>query len=577
MQVSPSLADQAVQVEHTDTLHRLMLRSLAVYPFGGLLLVVTLWNVHSHRQLLAWLALTLLVVGLRVISIRRYQRAAVVFEDLDGWRRVAMLLAFATGAMLGASAVAFVDPAEPLSILVVAGIIMGATSGAIASLYPFQPAYWSFVLPSMGTLIVVLLVHAEPATLVVAVVCVLMQGTNIATSLTLFRAVDTSLHISHENQALLHQAQQANTAKTRFLAAASHDLRQPLHALGLFFEALTGEQHTARSRTLLGRIKETLGSVGTMLTSILDISKLDAGVVKPMLVRVELHALFDCLQQEFAPVAAENRNQLRFRPTRLMVRSDPLMLERVLRNLVANACRYTHDGRILVVARRRGNQVRCEVHDTGVGISTEQQQSVFEEFYQVDNPERDRNRGMGLGLAIVKRNAALLQHPLEMRSVPGCGSCFAVSVPLLDVTPLPAPAADGIDLSTGVAGVTVLLVDDDTIVVSAMAALLEAWGCRVLTAESIASAHAALDEGSSVPQLLIVDYRLRQGVTGVQVIDSIKQRLGAALPVVIITGDTAPERLREADAAGYPLLHKPVDPHGLMTTMRQLLDQSLDR
>ena len=572
MQATPSLADQAVQVEHANTLHRLMLRSLAAYPFGSLLLVITLWNIHPHGQLLAWLAVTLLVVGVRVFIIRRYQRLHPEYGQIGHWRRVAMLLAFATGSMLGISAMAFVDPAEPLSILVVAAIIMGTTSGAIASLYPYQPAYWSFVLPSMGTLIVVLLVRAEPITLALAVVCVLMQVTNLATSMTLFRAVDTSLHISHENQALLAQAQQANAAKTRFLAAASHDLRQPLHALGLFFAALSSEPHSARSRVLLGRIEEALGSIGSMLTTILDISKLDAGVVKPVLTQVDLRVMFGNLQQEFVPVAAENRNSLRFRPTRLMVLSDASMLERILRNLVANACTYTHDGRILVVARVRGNQVRCEVHDTGAGIPPNQQQSVFEEFFQVDNPERDRERGMGLGLAIVKRNAALLGHPLEMRSFPGRGSCFAILAPLLPTIPAPPPPNHAEEPVAGLAGTCVLLVDDDAIVVSAMTALLESWGCQVLAAESIPSAHAVLDAKSLLPDVMMVDYRLRHEVTGVQVIEDLQRRIGRQLPAVIVTGDTAPERLREARQAGYPLLHKPVDPRQLMTMLGDLLE-----
>jgi CheY-like chemotaxis protein len=274
----------------------------------------------------------------------------------------------------------------------------------------------------------------------------------------------------------------------------------------------------------------------------------------------------------------ENRNRLRFRPTDLCVRSDAVLLERVLRNLVANACRYTCDGRILVVARRRGGQVRCEVHDTGAGIPVAQQQSIFEEFYQVDNPERDRNRGMGLGLAIVKRNTQLLGHPLQLRSAPGRGSCFALLAPQMAALPASAEVAPEDESRARFVGSSVLLVDDDPIVVSAMVAILALWGCRVLTADSIDSANAVLDDHAVTPQLLIVDYRLRHGVTGGQVIAGIQQRFEKPLPAVIITGDTAPERLREANQAGYPLLHKPVEPRRLRAILEEtLLSCAADR
>ena len=574
MSVSSSVIDQAVRVEHANTLYRLMPRTLMVYPLGGLLLVATLWQVESHPQLVLWLAALVLVVVLRSVSIRRFARHPPAAERVTAWCHLATLFTFITGAILGAAAVAFVDPAEPLSVLVVGGIIMGATSGAIASLYPYPPSYWGFVLPSMGTLIVVLLVHAEPATLIVAVVCVLMQGTNILTSLTLYRAVDRSLRVSHENEALLRQAQTANAAKTRFLAAASHDLRQPLHALGLFFAMLSDELSTPRAKVLMGHVESALASVGGMLMSILDISKLDAGIVSPVWGSVNVQALFDRLEREFTPLAQENGNRLRVRSSVLFVRSDANMLERMLRNLIANAVKYTHHGRVLVAARKVGDELRFEVHDTGCGIAPALQRAVFEEFYQVDNPQREQSQGMGLGLAIVERHAALLGHPLSLVSATDRGSCFAICAPLLRPPAVTASGDEEAGLRTRFDGVVVVLVDDDAVVLTAMSALLEQWGCRVIAADSGDSAVALIEQSAQQPDLIVTDYRLRDEVTGNDVIALVQGHLGHPLPAAIVTGDTAPERLREANQAGHPLLHKPVKPQRLMATVRELLAAS---
>jgi len=388
---------------------------------------------------------------------------------------------------------------------------------------------------------------------------------------TLFQALDTTLHISHENQALREKAERASAAKTRFLAAASHDLRQPLHALGLFIATLAMQVRAPRTEALLQRIDEALGSVGTMLTSILDISKLDAGIIEPKPETVDLGELFIRLEQEFTPIAAENGNQLRFRRTRLLVQSDPALYEHSLRNLIANACRYTHNGRILVVARMKNGKVRYEVRDTGPGIAPEQQQSIFEEFYQLDNPERDRKQGMGLGLAIVQRNIDLLGHSLELDSTPGHGACFSVLAQSAAAPAAPTATNDNKLKISDLADATILLVDDDPIIVTAMSALLDQWDCRILNADSPDTALALLERIQRKPDVILADYRLKDGITGNQVIDAVRDYCKAPIPAIIITGDTTPDRLREATQAGYPLLHKPVEPELLRSALQALL------
>jgi signal transduction histidine kinase/ActR/RegA family two-component response regulator len=367
-------------------------------------------------------------------------------------------------------------------------------------------------------------------------------------------------------------AEQANAAKTRFLAAASHDLRQPIHALGLLFATLADRVRDASTAPLLEQIDAAVDAVDSMLNSLLDISKLDAGVVHPDVRPVDLAAVLQRVGIEHQLIAQVTGNRLRVRPARAVVRTDAAMLQRILANLVSNALRYTARGSVLVGARRRGGTVRVDVFDTGPGIPPEAIDDIFLEFHQLGNPERDRRKGLGLGLAIVKRLADLLGHRIEVRSVVGRGSRFSITLPLSSepetVARGGAPPADpGADLH----GKRVLVLDDDTAVLDAMASLLERWGCDVVTTSTPEEAEAAVAAGAAPIDLLIVDYRLRQHASGIETIGRLHARAGARIPALVITGDTAPDRLREAEESGYPLLHKPVKPAQLRTVMRQLV------
>ncbi|HYQ91742.1 MAG TPA: NahK/ErcS family hybrid sensor histidine kinase/response regulator [Candidatus Competibacteraceae bacterium] len=366
-------------------------------------------------------------------------------------------------------------------------------------------------------------------------------------------------------------AEQANTAKTRFLATASHDLRQPTHALGLFFAALAEKVRNAETEPLIKPIEDAIDAVDNMLNALLDISKLDAGVVQPKIGPVAMAGLFQRLEAEYQSMAQENGNTLRVRPCQAIVQSDAAMLERMLRNLIANALRYTFKGRVLVAARQRGTRLRIEVYDTGSGIPASKLDDIFQEFYQLGNPERDRRQGLGLGLAIVKRLATLLGHEITVRSRLGHGSRFAITVPLARKAPrqtsLPAPPLRGLELKDR----RVLVLDDNTTILAAMESLLSSWGCQVSTASSLEEARKKIGTSVLPPELLIVDYRLRGQASGLNVAAALQAVLGQRVPVLVITGDTAPDRLREAQASGYPLLHKPVPPAKLRSIIYQLI------
>jgi signal transduction histidine kinase len=370
------------------------------------------------------------------------------------------------------------------------------------------------------------------------------------------------------------EAEQANAAKTRFLAAASHDLRQPIHALGLFFGELSARVLGPETSKVIGQIEDSIESINSMLNALLDISKLDAGIVKPTLETVNLDELFMRLQTEFKAMVLENHNELRVRHTLAIVKSDSAMLERILRNLLGNAARYTENGRILLAARRRGETCDIQIIDTGFGIPENQLDEIFAEFHQLQNTARDRHKGLGLGLSIVKRLGKLLNHEITVRSHFGRGSCFTINLPCSSIArkcEWPREGMDDFLSGNRLAGSRILVIDDDMTVLSGMQGLMTQWGCKVYTADSQEKALEQLIKISQKITLLIVDYRLANNVSGLDIAQNLRIQLGYHFEILMITGDTGPERLREADASGYPLLHKPVVPAKLRSTLLYLI------
>jgi signal transduction histidine kinase/CheY-like chemotaxis protein len=364
------------------------------------------------------------------------------------------------------------------------------------------------------------------------------------------------------------RAEAANRAKSRFLAAASHDLRQPMHSLALFAEALQLQPLQDSARSIVRHMSEAVRALAFELDQLLDVSKLDAGIVKVGREPFALQPLLQRLTDQTAG-AAQRKGvavELRCDPG-LAVVSDAAQLERIVRNLLDNAVKYTDRGAIRVDAERRGELVTLVVADTGRGIPAAEHERIFEEFYQIDNPERDRRHGLGLGLAIVRRLAALLGTEVTVESEPGAGARFALT--LQAHAPLPTePAAQ---TAPSPVSLHVLVIDDEASVRSAMRALLEALGCRVTTAAGVAEGVAALAQGP--PDIVLADLRLRGEETGIDAIAALRDRL-PALPAILISADTDPQRLRQADTAGLPLLHKPVSSAQLQQAMTTALGAS---
>ncbi len=356
------------------------------------------------------------------------------------------------------------------------------------------------------------------------------------------------------------EAERANHAKSKFFAVASHDLRQPLYAMSLFLPLLSKRVTARGSREIIDAIKNSCDAMGQLLDALLDLSKLDAGIVQPELKPVAAGALIKRLGTEFAPQAQDQGLELRVMPAELSVTTDPTLLSSILRNLLSNAFRYTLKGRVLFGARRRGSRLRFEVWDTGVGIAEDQIEDIFQEFYQVGNPERDRTQGLGLGLAVVDRLSTLLGHAVDVRSVPGKGSMFAIEVPMTQEEvgdAIEAHSAAG-QVDEGLSGVVVALIEDEAEVLTGTQMTLEDWGCRVIGAETIDAALAKIAESKRRPDVIMADYRLRGEETGIMAIECIRRFVGKPIPALIITGDTDSGRLREAAEKGHALVHKPV-------------------
>ncbi|MDV7339367.1 ATP-binding protein [Terasakiella sp. A23] len=375
-------------------------------------------------------------------------------------------------------------------------------------------------------------------------------------------------------------SENANKAKSKFLAAASHDLRQPLHAIGMFLSALEDRrrkddsEEAAGDLRIINNVSDSLEALRSLLNALLDISKLDAGVMKAEPTTVMLRPLFDRLIKQYEGRALEKSLRLKSFCPNIAVRSDPVLLERVLSNLISNAVRYTSEGGILLGARRRGNHVQVQVTDTGVGIPKERVKDIFVEFQQLENPARDRRRGLGLGLAIVERVLALLNHTLNLKSVVGKGATFAVMLPadkVVEVQDEEKPVE--VALSGGEVPL-IMVIDDEPDILEGMEHLIRGWKYNVVASLSSESALNALDEIDQMPSLILADYRLNEDRTGADCIRLIHEKLGEAIPAAIITGDTAPDRIQEAKASGFILLHKPLRPAKLRQLIRSVQAKS---
>lgn len=467
------------------------------------------------------------------------------------------------------------------------GILSTVSSGALGLGAPMYRAYILYLSCAVCGAVLAMLMMPAVVILPALVLVAAYYGLTCLHARNLSQAARDSIELKFENERLVTQlraqtqrallaqdaAERASQDKSRFLAAASHDLRQPLHAMGLFLETLLRTPLNEHQSTVLGHARSASGAAAEMLSTLLDYSRLEAGVIKAHRAPFAVQPLLSALEQEFGAQADASALVYRTRETSAAALADKSLVDLVMRNLISNALRYTHQGGVLIACRRRAGRLALEVWDTGVGIPPQQTEEIFREFHQLGNPERDRRKGLGLGLAIVKRLAAEMNTQVEVRSREGRGSVFRLWLPTWSGALLVDDGPDTSDTTRQLCGLRVLAIDDDEAVCLGMQALLQSWGCLCTAAASAQAALAQYTAHTRPPDLIITDYRLRHEETGKEALQVLRAHWGEHIPAIILTGDTSPQRLRDAQSTAALLLHKPVSSRQLMLAMVELAPQ----
>lgn len=583
----PDSLDKAVRGEKL----KLLYRNLNVAIPGNLfVLVAIIWTAQhagQESQWLWWIAL-LLVLFLRQLDQFAFFRMnwQEKHSDPSYWEKRFLLGVMLTGALWGVIFQGMFQLDNLEAVLLVTCFYTGLIASASGTTAARFSTFMVFMLFIVLAALPMVFAAFRAGNAVYAVLGVAFFVFTLASSIIAYsnsRMIHDSIRLRFEKSNLIarlkqeksraeisqQEAEQAMIAKDRFLAAASHDLRQPLHAQGLYLDAIEPYVH-GKGTEHLAALRKTNLALSGLFNSLLDVSRLNAGIVEANPEHVRLQGVLQLLYKEFQPHAAHKGLKIKLESENLAVFTDPVLLERILRNLLSNAIRYTRDGEIVLACRQQQNDsVSIMVSDTGIGIPEYEQAYIFDEYYQLDNPERDRSKGLGLGLAIVKKLCELLDIKIHCQSVPGKGSTFTLQVALGDAE-LVQQERD-IFRVVSMEGVKVIVIDDEPDILAGMQHLLGSWGCITLTAASEAEAVEKIGHAGMQPDLLIADYRLRDNQTGAQTILAIRQFCKREIPAMIITGDTSRERLREANASGFYLLHKPVASGQLRATMRRLL------
>jgi signal transduction histidine kinase/CheY-like chemotaxis protein len=529
---------------------------------------VLAWAAAIHAAQAGWWAV--------LRGLRRDVAGTVAAEVWLGRYRLAL---FVVALTWGISPLMLLAPDELASAAFLVVVLLAVAVGGVGAIAADRACVYLWLLPIATPLPLLLAWHGGTVYLALAVVVVAFAALQLRLVLAHHRLLSATLRAQVENAALverLHRQMeltaQASRDKSRFLASASHDLRQPLHALSFFGATLERRMAGSIDQPLIYNMMRSIEALDKSFGAILDISKLDAGAVEPHVQSFPIRDLFRRLQMSFAGQAEEAGLQLRFLPGGKVVTSDPQLLERILGNLVQNGLRYCRPGNgVLVVARRRRDGVSIEVWDGGIGIAEAELPKIFDEFYQVANPQRDRSKGLGMGLAIVKRLSALLGHELSVRSRPGLGSVFRIWVARVHAEQMDefAVAAETLPGALDEAR-TVLLLDDEEAIRTSVGELLAEWGYEVIAASTIEDAIGAARRRHGAIDIVVSDLRLRGGEDGLRAIEQIRQACGFDVPALLVTGDTAPDQVLRVHESGHIVLYKPVQPKELLAILKKL-------
>ena len=577
--------DRRIRAEQIRMLYRQLPTSTAGNIAGALLLSGALIGEQPWWAIAAWFGCVAANQAWRLYLYFVYVKGDRLHEDLS--RAAAYWAAGAgiSGLLWGSTAFLFFVSGHHIYQALLTILVFGVTAAAVPLIGSHMPSFYIFAFPALVPYIARNAYEGGTPHLILSAITLAVTLGILSFARNYNRMLTESLRNRLEKEALADRlavqnvalenarivAEQANRSKTQFFAAASHDLRQPLHAMGLYAAALSEKVRDPEVGTVVNSINASVQALEELFNELLDIAKIDSGVIKPDLTDFPLEDVFGRLRAEFMAEAAAKGLHLAVDNAPQWAHSDPVLVERIIRNLLSNAIRYTPSGQVALSVMPDGERLTIEVRDTGMGIRPEDQERIFDEFLQLENPGRTSKKGLGLGLSIVKRLSGLLGCHVRLESTPGAGSTFRFDLPLGEQprarAAAPAPVADRVSL----AGKLIVVVDDEATIVGGMRVLLTGWGARVIGSTTGDDVIDAVHEAGQLPDLIIADYRLAGTVTGADVIRKLREALDPEIPAVLVTGSTTPDTVAEAERMRLGILLKPVIPDRLRNTIDEEL------
>ncbi len=569
--------EQQIRIDKILTVHHNMPLILIGNLLGSLPLTIILWN-ESHSNLaLGWVTVIYFLTLIRWLHYRRLDQHHASPKHILDQDKAYVLFAFISGSVWGSSGLLFLDSEAKEQFIFLFLSLFAMTSGSMTSLSARPLNYLAFAIPSILPITINLFLQEENFFAWMWLGALIYLSLTVMLGFNLHQSLDQAIRLRHENRDLIDNlkcqtdaALSASRDKSRFLAAASHDLRQPLHAVNLFVEGLEKKLTTKAQTHDLEHIRLGLHSLDELFNALLDMSHMDAGSITVNKIDFLIDPLLQKLATQFATEAKTKGLKLIIQGCEHVIHSDPVLLERIIRNLLGNAIRYTKQGQVSIHCQKETeSHLYLHITDTGCGIPKEYHKDVFSEFFQLDNPERNRDKGLGLGLAIVQRLLHLLNHPITLYSDLGKGTKFMIQIPIGEADTASRTIIKTKPVTNRVKHLLVMVIDNEIEIINAMKTLLEGWQCQCVAADSAHKALQLVEQGLQ-PDLIISDYRLPGNINGCKLIQSLQNSLGS-VPALLISGDTSADILQQVKESGLILLNKPVKPAQLRLTINRLI------